>query len=282
MFQKRLIYDEEAFTASKDLENLTPGRYIHALNVAYTGEMTAAAKVLPATFADLLNPLEIRLFGSPVIYIRGSDLWALNLLAFGNNPLTMEPAAATDSIVRIFGLKVPIQQPARGAGELTIKANRVAVSGVDTETLTVAEISSDTVLKPAYYHFVEIAYTLAAATGYGNFIDLPQPGDLHGILFWSNTIPTQTASNESVKKVMVVIDGARAYESTWDEMKADSKTGSGHDTGDSPADTSFIDNYAYLDFSDDPIPKASTVRLDIFAGTASDPIRVIPVYLVAP
>jgi len=280
MFQKRLVYDEEAFTASKDLEALTAGRYIHKLTVAIKGEMTAAAAVLPATFVDVIQNFEVRLLGSPVISIRGSDLWALNLLAFGKNPLTLAPGAATDNRVRIYGLDIPIQQPPRPAGALATRIGRVAVSGVDTETITVAELSSDVTIEPKYYHFVEIPFTLAAATGYGNFIDLPQPGDLHGILFYNTTIPTKTAETPSIEKVMVIVDGARAFESSFYEMKADSVHGSGHDTGDSPADVSFIDNYLYLDFSKDPIPKASTVELDIFAGKASDAIRIIPVYLV--
>jgi len=282
VFNKRLIWDEESFAASKDLENLTPGRYIHKLNIALTGEMTAASAVTPATFADILNPLEVRLLGSPVIYMRGSDIWAFNQLYLGKVPLTMTPSAATDSTVRIFGLEVPIQQPPRGPGELTVRAERVAVSGVDTETITVSEYSSDTALAPAYYHIVEIPYTLASSTGFGNFIDLPQVGALQAILFYSSTIPTQTAENESVKEVMVVVDGRRAHHSTWDEMKADSKIGSGIGNFDSPGDASFIDNYALLDFRDDPIPPEASVRLDINAGTASDTIRVLPIYLVTP
>jgi len=280
MFQKRLIYEEEAFTASLPLEALTAGRYIHKLFIALKGEMTAAVAVAAGTFADVLNPFEVRLLGSPIIYIRGSDLLALNQLGFGKIPLTLKAGAATDNRVRLYGLEVPIQQPARPSGALAIKCNRVAVSGVDSETITIAELSSDVTIKPKYMHFVEIPYTLAAATGYGNFIDLPQPGDLHGILFWSTTIPTVTSDTVSIEKVMVVIGGSRAFETHWFEMKADSRIGSGIAGYEDPGDVSFIDNYAYLDLSDDPIPAAETVTLDIYAGVAGDAIRIIPVYLV--
>jgi len=242
--------------------------------------MTAASAVLPATFVDIIQDLEVRLLGSPVISIRGSDLWALNLLYFGKNPLTLAPGAATNNRVRVYGLDVPLQQAARPPGALAIQVGRVGVSGVDSETITIAELSSDVALAPKYYHYVTIPLTLAATTGYGNFVDLPQPGDLHGILFYNSTIPTKTSDTASVQKVMVVIDGARAYEASFHEMKADSIPGSGHDTGDSPADTSFIDNYCLLDLRKDPVPAASTVKLDINAGVASDTVRIIPIYLV--
>jgi hypothetical protein len=277
--QSRLIYNEEGFTSSKDLENLTAGRYVDRLTISLKGEMTAGSAVTPATMSNLLNPLEVRLLGSPVIYLRGSDIWALNVLVLKKNPLTIVAGNATDNRTRIMGLEVPIQQPARGAGELTIKANRVAVSGVDTETITIAEITSDTALAPEYYHLVEIPVTTASSTGWGNFIDLPQPGRLMGILLYSTTIPTTTSDTATISEVMVVVNGSRAYHRRWLEIKADAAT---HDTLASPADASFIDNYAYIDFSKDPIPADAEVRLDINAGVASEAIRVIPVYLVTP
>jgi len=280
MFQKRLIYEEESFTASLPLEALTAGRYIHKLSIALKGEMTAAAAVAAGTFADVLNPFEVRLLGSPVIYIRGSGLLALNILGFGKVPLTLKAGAATDNRVRLYGLEVPIQQPARPSGALAIKCNYMSISGVDTETITISELSSDVTIKPKYYHYVEIPYTLAAAIGYGNFIDLPQPGELHGILFYSTTIPTVTSDTVSIEKVMVVIGGSRAFETHWFELKANSKIGSGIPGFEDPGDVSFIDNYAYLDLSEDPIPPAETVTLDIYAGVAGDSIRVIPIYLI--
>jgi len=279
MFQRKLIWNRDEFTASTALENFSPGRYIDKINIHIKGEMTAAASVSAPAFAAIIDPLEVRLLGSPVVFIRGTDLWALNILYLKKNPLTIVAGAATDQHTKIMGLECPIWQPPRAIGELTIKVNRTAVSGVDTETLTVAELSSDATLEPTYFHAVEIPATTASVTGWGNFTDFPQPGDLHGVLLYSTTIPTATSEVATIQELMLVIDGMRAFHANWHELKGDAPS---HATFADPADATFIDNYAYIDLSKDPVPAASSVRLDVNAGVANEAYRVIPIYRVAP
>ncbi len=275
--QARAIYNRDAFAASGPLETLKSGRAIHSLTLGITAQSAAGVAFTAAALADLVQPLEVRLMGSPVIQMRGSDLWALNVLHLKKNPVTMDAPAVITQRGRIQGLEVPVRQPARSIGDLSMRCTRVAVANANAETLALTENSSDVADPLGYYHAVEMPMVLRAAVGYGNFLDLPQPGDLHGILFWNTTIPAVAADTASALEVMVEVDKNRAYMRTFDEMRADAPF---HASFASPGNVTFLDNYAYLDLSHEPIPKESEVRLDINAGVANDPIRVIPIYRV--
>jgi len=280
MKQARLILDRQSFTANTDLLDLTAGRYIDYLTISIKGEMTAASAVNPASFIDILDVVQVRYLGSPVIYLTGEEIWALDDLWFGKHPITIAPAAETDSQVKIMGLYVPVAQPARPAGTLHLQILYSAVSGVDTTTLTVAEISSDKALEGKYYHIVRMPGTTAAATGYGNRVKLPQVGELHGIMFYSATIPTNASETATVQRVTIEVDGHKLIEREWHEMYADSHTGGNQPTFASPGDCTVTDNYALIDLSNDPIPAASKVEVDIDAGVASSTFVVIPIYRV--
>jgi hypothetical protein len=207
--------------------------------------------------------------------MRGDDLWAFNVLHLKKNPLTVAAGAVVGNRSKIWGLEIPLKQPARTPGDLAMRVTRVAVAGVGTERLSVIEHSSDVVDPEGFYHAVEIPMVLRAATGYGNFLDLPQPGDLHGILFWNTTIPATATDTASVAEVAVEVNKERAYVRTFDEMHADAAY---HATWASPAAATLLDDYCYIDLSHEPIPKDAEVRLDVNAGVASDPVRVIPIY----
>jgi hypothetical protein len=273
--QSRTIYNRDAFAASTPLETLKAGRGVHKLTIGLQGDMVAAAAITPAVMAAIIQPFEVRLMGSPVIQMRGDDLWAFNVLHLKKNPLTITAGANINDASKIMGLEIPLRQPARSVGDLSMRVTRVGNAGIDTELLTVTEQSSDVVDPEGFYHAVEMPMVLRAAVGYGNFLDLPQPGDLHGILFWNTTIPITTTLTSSVAAVAVEINKERAYVRTFDEMHADAAY---NPTFASPAATTLLDDYSYIDFSHEPIPKDAEVRLDINAGVANDPVRVIPIY----
>lgn len=280
MFQTKLLENRTAMTSSIPTRNLSSGRYIDELHLELKGSLTSVTQVTVAAMLDLLQPLTIRLYGSDVISIRGSDLYALNVLFLGYNPFSIYGTAATSDQTKIFGLRVPLWQPPRSSGQLTYTANRVAVSNAGTETITICEWSNDKILKPRYLYYVEIPMTLAAATGFGNRKELPQVGDLLGVLMWSTTVtPTSGDTTTSIDQVRVEVNDQRIMDLTWQDLKAN-KTIGHVPLFTSPADLSILDNYVFLDFRDDPIPKGNKITLDISAGTASDPIRLIPIFAV--
>jgi len=280
MKQSRLILDRQAFTANTDLLDLTAGRYIDYLSFAIKGEMTAADAKLPADLIGVLDVIQVRYLGSPVIYLTGEEVWALDDLWFGKHPITIAASAATDSQSKIMGLFVPVAQPPRPAGTLHLQVLHASVSGIDTETLTIAEISSDKTIEGKYYHIVRMPGSTAATTGYGNRVKLPQVGDLNGIMLYSATIPTNSAETATIQRVTIEVDGHKLMEREWHELYADSHTGGNQGTFASPGDATVTDNYVVLDLSNDPIPAASKVIVDIDAGVASSSFVVIPIYRV--
>jgi len=280
--QVRLLKDDAAFTETTELISLIPDRYIEKLTIGLKGEMTAAASVAPATVINTIDTFKVFLAGSTIIDLLGSEIWALNNLLLGKNPITIAASAATDRHTKIMGLDVPIWQPGRALGQLTCQIGFSRQSGVDTETLTLAEVSYDVVRQPTYFHCVRILGTTAATVGYGNRTELPQPGDLHGIMFFSTTIPTDASQAATAQKVKIYVGGRELIERSWLEMRADSVAGGNSATFASPGDATFIDNFALLNLSDDPIPAAAEVVLDIYGGVANEAYRIIPIYLVTP
>lgn len=279
MFQTKLLENRTAMTASLPTRNLSSGRYIDKLVLELKVDATTATAITVAAMLDLLQPITIRFYGSDIVSIRGSDLYALNVLFLGFNPFAMIGASATDGQTKIFGLKVPLWQPPRPSGQLTYTATRVAVSNADTETITICEWSNDKILRNKYLYYVEIPMTLASSTGFGNRKELPMVGDLIGILMYSTTVTTNAAdTTTSIDQVRVEVNDQRTMDFTWQDLKG------GHCSHlplfSSPADVSILDNYVFMDFRKDPIPKGNKVTLDISAGTASDAIRIIPVFAV--
>lgn len=282
MKQITQLQNRSAFTSSTDDRDLSGGRYIDEIILDYQGDMTGANSVTVANLLDIVQPFTIKLAGSPVIQIRGSDLVAFNQLVMGTSPFTIVAGSVTDDNTAVMGLRVPVHQPPRPKGSLVYRATRVAVSGIDTETLTVTEKSSDNkVWDGGYLNYIEIPMTSAGATGFGNTKDLPRvEGDLIGILFFSTTIPSATTgqATATVDQVRVLVNDRRMEDWNWETMKGDGKLGN-QALWTSPADNSILDNYGFIDFRKDPIPKGNKVTLDINAQQTSSAIRIIPIYV---
>jgi hypothetical protein len=277
MFNTRLIRDRDSFTASTELINLSSGRYIDKLTLAWTVTASGANNITVSSALDLVQPVEVRRDGSTIISIRGSDLYALNQLVFGNSPLTIVSGATDNNATRIMGLNVPLWQPPTATGRLTFRVVRVAVTNGDTEDITIAEHTNDKILRNSWLHYVNLPLTTGGSTGYGNIVDLPQVGDLLGLMFYSTTIPTNSADTATLQSIDLNVNGKKLMTRNWHELKADS-----HHAGlfASPGDATILANYGFWDLRSDPIPQSSEVQLDINAGVASEAIRIYPLYAV--
>lgn len=278
MHRRTLIFNKDTYTADTSLKLLSGGRYIHDLTFALKGQATSDAILEAEDLLGLLNRIDVLLDGSPIVQLRGFDLLALNALLGLATPHMLDSTAATSDHAIVTGLKLPLAQPARELGKIALKCDWATVTGCDTTTLTVAETSMDNAIENAYYHMVEIPMTLAGATGFGNTIALPQPGALVGILFYNNDPPQAGDTDTSISEIRLKVDGRTEIEATWQDIKqffplaiADAQV----------AGVNMQDCYAFLDLRDDPIPRDSSVLLDVNAGVASQAIRIIPVYRCA-
>jgi len=282
MRKSRLIFDDESFTADTDLKAAQADQYVDGLAIGLSAQMTAASAVSAESVLGVLSTIEVRRLGSPVINISAQDLLAINTLFLGKSPLTLKASAATNAITSIRGLWLPLRQPPTPHGGVVYKFYYTSVSGVDTEKLTVAEIYSEKTYQPTYFHAVKMPGTTAATTGYGNIQYPTVVGDLVAIVFYSTTIPTQTSDAATVQKVKVYVEGVEQVERTWLDMRGDATKGMQPAVFGDPGNATIIDNYALINFEDDPIPAGATVKVDVNAGVANEAYTVIPIYLVAP
>ena len=281
VFSGRQIFNRDTFTASKDLQTLSGGKYIDRLRLHWNGVNTGPNIVSVASMLDLVNPIEVRKRGSTIFRMRGSDLLGLNAHFFGEQPLTIVGTAATSDHTKIMGMDVPLWLPAAPLGEYSVVVTRAAVTNSGTETISLTEVSSDKNLTNSHLHAVDIPATTNGGTGFGNFINLPANlGDLLGVMFYSTTIPTNTAETTTVDSVRVLINNRLEYSANWHEMKGDSQYAGNSATWNSPATNAILDNYAVLDFRRDPIPMGNLLQLDINGGVASEAYRVIPIFAV--
>lgn len=276
-WQHRVIRNNQAFIASTDALELTPNIYVDKLTLSWKVEYTAASVVTVAAALDLINPVDIRTRQGIVNLIRGTDLYALNQLGFGKNPWAQVGNADTDDMTQIMGINLFLWQPPRPRGGITVTANRAAVGGADTETITIEEIANTVPLAPRWLHYVARSIT-PTATGEGTIINLAEVGDLQGILFFSTQIPDEDDQTASLQSLKMFLDGNQVVERTFQGLKADAKNGY-HDLGSSPGDWSILDNYIWLSFAKQPIPQGTKLKIDINAGAASA-IRAVPVYTV--
>jgi len=280
--RSRLVRDFADFTVSTELIPATADAYIDKLIIGFQGDMTAAASVSVESMLGLLSEIEVRRYGSVVVSLSAKDLLALNCLWLGKSPLTIVATAATDDKTVINGLELPLYQPPSPYGAITYRFIRTAVSGVDTEKLTVAEIYSEKTYRPTYVHAVKLEGTTAAVTGYGNKLYPTVLGDLIGVLIFSTTIPTNVSNTVTCEKIKIFVDGVPQVERNWRELQGDAKRGMQAAVFASPGNRTIHDNYAYLDLQDDPIPAGTRIEIDIYAGVANEAFHLIPVYLVPP
>lgn len=276
-----MIRNRAAFVASTDLIDASINRSIKELKLALQVRQTAAAIVLENVCADTLSNLSVRLNGSPIIDIRGVDLWALNVLAWGNTPAVTRAAAVIGNRTRILGLLAKLNQPARARGELQYKFGFFDGANCDTQELTAAEVGHDEAPEGGWLHYVEIPHTTPAALGYGEKKSLAMPGALKGLLLFSTTVPAAAADVVTAQDIKLFAEGTELIERSWFELAHVGTQGKDLTAAAAALAGHFLDNYAYLDLSRSPIPAGTKVEWQLNAGVVAQAVRLFPIYEVA-
>ena len=278
--QSKLVFNDRTFEASTSEEKFTAGQYVHRLILHWKVDNTTATALTVANVLNLIDPFEVKRFGDKIISINGSDMYALNVLMWRNNPFTVVAGSATDEETTIMGMRVPVWQRGRPDGALTWRAVRNPVTNGDTEILSVWEEGYTKTLSEQWLHYNEITFTTVAASTFEEVITLNLTGDLIGLLFFGTTIPTATSQNATVGEVKLEIGGREFNHINWQTMKGMSAMGH-HDLMASPADAGILDNYAFWSFTNDPIPAGTQVRISNQNDTGNaEAMRIIPVQLV--
>lgn len=275
-----MVRDNDTFAASTDLIDASTGLSVRELSIGIKAQQVAAAIIPENVAADILNPMEVRLSGSPIVSIRGSDLIALNMLAFRETPYKFRSAAVIANRTRIHGIKLHLNQPPREKGKLAYQFNYAAGANSGTITLSAAELATDEAPVGGFYHMVEVPHTLPAATGYGAKTSFAMPGDLLGVLIWNTTIEAAAADTQSCQSIKIFVGKDEQLERTASEMYELGAYARDNPAAAAVTTASWLDNYTWLNLMNDPIPQAADAQWQVNAGVASDPIRLIPLYRV--
>lgn len=273
------LRNRSVFTASIEEQPLAiaPGSYIDYLSLAYKGD-GAVALVALETFLNLVNPFQFKVNGDIRVSLRGRDLFALNALYWSRLPFAIEGDVIAED-VKVFGMRIPIWYTVGPQDSISWLATRVAVTNISGEIISVAYTVKEGVTRPGYYHTVELTGTTPATTGAFTAIqELPKVGRLQGILFFSTTVPTDTADTTGILEVRLYRNDRQDVFAEWFELRGDDRGGHSAAQGTPYSDT--LTNYAFLDLSEDPWDlKTDRVRVELNAGVASEAFRMIPVYL---
>jgi hypothetical protein len=244
--------------------------------VDFQGQNSSATAATVANALNLVNPIKLSLDGRKTHEIRGDDLYALNALWLNRQGLSLVATTATDENTHAPSLYLPVMSKA-GSIASTL-ATYAAVTNMDTGLLTlVADISEKGY--PERYEILTTAYT---ASGTGQFLqafDKSLDGKLQGIMFFSTTLQVVGAATETIDTIRIKVNGETVMEYPWATLQKMTNAGY-HDLLASPASAAILDNYAYLDLSEDAPKKGDRVIIEIL-GDDTNAVRIVTVEQVA-
>lgn len=273
-----------------------------------------------ATLAQLLGALEkieILHRGQAIHSYNGADLFALNCILLGHEPVQAN-IINTDNATRSLGLIIPmgrkLYNPAecfpptkRGDLKINIKID-IADTGYDG---VIFQIESTELLdaSPARYLKVTTLTATPSATGEMD-VALPIGNPYTGILLWGTTVPVGTAWTTTIDYAKLLADNVERYyaKANWESLHADlilrcgacvdwsekihlENTGASYaqnaDTATEEVVKGDIENYALMDFdpalNDEFLLETSglsELKLKINAGD-TNALRALPMELVA-
>jgi len=263
-----------------------------------------------ATLAELLAAIDtIRVIhrGQSIISLSQADLWALSAYLLMRGGLQGN-GVDTDNAARWISINIPFGRvlynpeecfPATRAGELQLQIDYASsFTGFDNVTAQIETVELLGANPRAHLKYTTLSLTPVVGD---NDLDMPIGNPYAGVLLFSTTVPTGTATTKSISQVKLLIDNTEAYysQANWESLRGDAQWRIGallnynaeiHLAAGATADTNakqFVDDelesYAYLDF--DPLldssylletKQASSVKLRLTAED-TNAVRAIPV-----
>ena len=316
------------FIRSVLVQDVTPasdGIYTYDLPVNPLSHIVLTLKALnngantKATLAQLLGALEkveVLHEGSAVVSLNGADLYALDCVLLGREPI-QENVINTANATRAISLVIPLGRSLynpnecffgvkKGELQLQIQID-IADTGYSGVIFQIETVELPGASPSNYLKSTTLSYT-PAATGEVD-VDLPIGAVFAGILLWATTVPTGTAWTATIDWVKLLKDNKEfMYSKTnWESLHGDlinriqnpfayaekihmENTATAYtanaDTAAEEQVASDLANYAYMEF--DPSGRdeflvqtqgLSRFHLRINAGD-TNALRIIPVRLV--
>lgn len=263
------------FTSSlNERELVTKGAYLHEIILGLKHDNATAANTAEDSL-NILNPFTFKVGQEVRIQLRGRDLAALHYFFHRSLPRLFEADAATDDF-KVSGLRIPIWEKVDAKQTYAWSATRTALTNASGEVLEVAARWSDKALMPQPIIAVEQPFTSAAATGRTNLnIEIPQLGDLIGLIMFNTTAPSNTADTATIQRLQFLMNGERKSLFSWG-ARGDSGY-SGLAAQDQPPHD-VLRNYMFVDLREDPIDlKTSKIGVEVDVQATSEACRLIPI-----
>ncbi len=266
--KNRLIGDRKTFAADTDDVQIVQPRYIKNLNFALLAAEVGAVAVTLPELLSLLASVQIKEGGTIITEMSATDILAYNILKEGNEPIYLLPAADTQKAL-IYGLDIPIHRSPTSE-VLAYRGGFLANAKIGSATLSVMTQEYDGEIEPGRIAIPRFNFTPPSTGAYNIAVDSTFDGDVIGLLLMSTTIPTAISLTTSLAKIRLTVEGVITNELRWENL---------NNTNKYPGDSTLrgiIDNYAYLNMEEEPIPKGSRIEIGVFSDD-TQPIRILPV-----
>jgi len=267
-----------------------------------------------ATLAELLAAIDtVRVLhrGQSIISLSQADLWALSAYLLLRGGLQGN-GVDTDNAARWIGINIPFGRvlynpdecfPSTKSGELQLQIDYASsFSGFDNVSIQIETVELLGAQPKQFCKYTTLSLTPVSGD---NDLDLPIGNPYAGILLYSTTVPSGTATTKSISQAKLLVDNSEQFysQANWESLRTDAQWRIGaqlrynpeiHLEVALPADTEAkqfvsdeLEHYAYLDF--DPLQdseyllqtaQASSVKLRLTAED-TNAIRAIPVELQA-
>lgn len=291
-----MLVDDESISASDVKTYDLPVNPLSAVIVTLRGLNVTDEATLVEVLARMTK-IQISRMGETVYDISGADLYALNCIMFGTEPI-LTNIVATDNATRTITLIIPMGRrmydpnechPATRKGEfklqITFSATETAIDGLILLVETLELIGAT----PKRHLKVSTLSDAATAAGEED-LDLPIGNLIAGIMLYSTTVPTGTAWTTTIDWIKLLRDNVESQiaKTKWEALHGDLLNRCGYigDHGAAFGDDK-IHKYGLMDFSpmgDDQYlvdsKGASSLKLRIYAGD-TNAYRALPIELVS-
>lgn len=211
-FLKVAVTSDRAMTAGEQYNEPLPAVPMSHILFTFKCLNKAAEVGLTEVLAKVSN-ISIKDLGRVVFDMSMSDLYALNCIYFGKEPI-LANRVATDNATRYITLIIPFGRklftpeecyPARAHGDVRLIIDMIATeTTLDGVIYNIEAVCLPDATPSTYMKAYTKSYNIAA--GGENKVDLERGNKLIGLLMWSYTVPTGTAWTASIDRARLMAD----------------------------------------------------------------------------
>ena len=273
------------FTSNQDNMIVTgaTAKYTEGFTLTLNALQAGSSAMTIANVLGMVNPIQISVGGVIQITTRAVDLYALDKLVYGINPLTVIGAGDNQETM-MSGLWLPAWFPPVNE-TTTASLGYNAVTNADNTELSLTALYLNGIPRRETLHYTEFSKPTSGIddTSLNNWSqDINLVGNLTGVLFFTETPTTASTLMErgTIQQIAIDVDGTERENWEFHEIPAVPKifAGQAYDTLEaSPGTTAILDNYNYLPINREPVPKGARVRIRAMAGITAETIRTLPI-----